>query len=98
MDERSAAGAFRAEDFRNGAAREALSLTLCEQGIQRREAGGEAFPDFGVRTKSERSDASGVWVHANSPFLRHSYFAHLEGSCQEYSAHSVVVHGIGFDW
>ena len=53
-----------------------------DESIQRRDAGGKAFPDFGVRTQSECSDASGVWVHAISPFLRHSYFAH-GGSCQE---------------
>jgi hypothetical protein len=83
MDERGAAGAFRAEDFRDSAARETLSLSLCEQSIQRRDAGGEAFPDFRVRAQSKRSDASGVWVHAISPFLRLSYFAHLQWSCQE---------------
>jgi hypothetical protein len=58
-------------------------LTLCKQGIEWRDAGGEAFPDFGVRTESERSAASGVWVHAISPFLRLSYFAHLVWCCQE---------------
>ena len=40
MDERGAAGAFRAEDFRDGAAREAF-----DQRIERGDAGGEAFPD-----------------------------------------------------
>ena len=86
MDERGAAGAFRAEDSRDGAAGEASG-----DGVERGEAGGEAVAGRCVWTQCERGDTSGVWVHASSPFLRLSYCGRAMSDCQEYRR-------VGFVW
>lgn len=69
MNYSSAPGAFGSDDFRDRTARETL-----DGGIEGGEAGGEDFPGLGsperIGAESERGSASGVRVHAISPFVR----------------------------
>ena len=74
MDQRGAAGAIWADDFRDSSAGESI-----DNGIEGRQTCGKSFPDSGFWTESESSAQSGVRVHASSPFLRLMYFALREG-------------------